>query len=134
MSTTIPTGFTASCMSWASDMTLTPQKVTGSKRVGLRLSRRLRTPRGHCLGHPNDGLDISDRLQSTMTNREASDLRADVHAEVLKDPCVTTAFVSVTLDPKTGKNSVAVQAFGAFGKTTVTIVTGADGTLETVVT
>jgi hypothetical protein len=121
-------------MAWDDDMSLTPQKVSRARRVALRLARRLRTPRGHCLGHPNDGLDVSDRLQSTMTNQEASDLRADVHAEVLKDPCVTTAFVSVTLDPRTGKSSLVVQAFGAFGKTTVTFITGADGTLETVIT
>lgn len=131
MSTTTPDGFTSAGMKWDQDMTVVPAKVAGARRVGLRLARRLRTPRGHCTGHPNDGTDISDSLESTLDAKGATNLRAAIQAEMLKDPSVTKADVTVSLTLGGSVNNISIQAFGAFGQTNVNITQASDGTYTT---
>jgi hypothetical protein len=127
-------GFTQPVLAWTTDMSVTPKRFSGSLRVGWRLARRLRTPRGACLGHPNDGTDISDMLQDTPTNQTAANLRAAILVEVKKDVSVQSALVAVTTSADGKSTTIAVQAFGEFGSTTVTFQTLSDGTLATTVT
>jgi hypothetical protein len=127
-------GFTQPVLAWTTDMSVTPKRFSQSLRVGWRLARRLRTPRGACLRHPNDGTDISDQLQETPTQQQASNLRAAILAEVKKDVAVQSALVSVTTSKDGSSTTVAVQAFGEFGSTTVTFQTLSDGTLATTIT
>jgi len=134
VSNTTPDGFTGSVIYWDRDLTLVPKKASGARRVGLRLARRLRTPRGHALGHPNDGTDISDALESTLDQRGAQNLRAAITAECLKDVSVKTCFTTVTLSNGGTVNTIAVRAFGDFGATTVTIQKLSDGTFATQIT
>lgn len=127
-------GFTEPVMAWITDMSLTPKRVSGALRVGHRLARRLRTPRGRCLGHPNDGTDMSDLLQSTMTQSQARTAEQAIRAEVLKDVSVSRAVASVQLSADGHVVTISVRAFGEFGSTSVTFETLTDGTLAVKVT
>jgi phage baseplate assembly protein W len=127
-------GFTEPVMSWLTDMSPIPRRVSGAARVGQRLARLLRTPRGKLIGYPNRGIDLSDEIENVVSQADAERLRGSVYAEVMKDVAVGAAQVTVTLAGSTGKLTVNVIASGAFGATRVTFVQLADGTLAVSIT
>ena len=133
MSSSTPTGFAEAVMGFFDDMPLVPRKLAGQDRVGWRLVRRLRTPRGHATNHPNDGKDITDTEQNTVDARSIATERSEVHAEVLKDASVTTAYVIIVYDAPTKTKKTTIKAFGPFGAVTVGVTSTPDGTQYAVI-
>lgn len=119
-----------SVMSGVADLSLVPKTVTGERRVAESLGRRYRTPLGHLAHHPNYGLDVLDRLQDTMGAKEINDLRAEMHAEALKDSRVKTAFVEATYSIATKTLSARVRAYGSRSLIADLTLTATNGTLD----
>jgi len=59
-------------MAWDDDMPLLPRRVNGADRVRQRLKLRFRTDRGTLQGHENDGMNLADHLEDTMTTRDVA--------------------------------------------------------------
>jgi hypothetical protein len=76
------------------DMPLIPTKVTGRRRVALRLIRRLNMPKGSSCVDPNIGTDLADLIQDTMSVGDVARAKSVIRAELERDDDVRTATVT----------------------------------------
>lgn len=76
------------------DLSSTMATVSGRKALGQALARRLQTPRGRLLKHPNYGFDLAGRINDDLTQAEIAAIGSDVEAECLKDERVLACSVS----------------------------------------
>lgn len=115
-------------MSWVEDMSLVPKRVNGARRVAESLARRFATDRGHCPGAPNAGLNLADRKGEVTNPRDVATMRAEIHAEAMKDRRVDRVTVVADIDTKTKSETYVIRAFGPLGLSSLTITRTADGT------
>lgn len=124
-------------MTCVSDLSIVPKQVNGERRVVERLARRLSTPRktlldgatrtGQVISNANYGMDIGSMIQETLSRKDLSDLRAQIQAEVLKDPDVDTAKIGLTYSIKTKELVIAIQGYGPKGSIDATFVALSNG-------
>lgn len=95
------------------DLSPTMATVSGQKAHGQALARRLQTPRGRLLKHPNCGLDLAGRINDDLSQADIASIASDVEAECMKDERTLAASVVCT--------------FAASTLTVVITVTGASG-------
>jgi len=124
-------------MSCVSDLSLVPKRVTGTRRVAERLARRLSTPRGTLLDGATStgatisngdwGMDITNLVEDVLTTRALADMRAEILAQVLKDPDVDTATVSLTTSTANKSLTIKIQGYGQHGIVEATYVATSAG-------
>ena len=76
------------------DLTINMRTISGRPALGQALARRLQTPRGRLLKHPNYGFDLAGRINDDLTQAEIAAIASDVEAECLKDERVLACSVS----------------------------------------
>lgn len=102
-------------MSCTRDLSRTPTKVTGSRRIVEALFRRLITPRGMLGADKSYGYCVEDFLGETVTAADIAALRQGIAAEFLKEECVRRVQVDATWTASTRTLRLRIQAVGPDG-------------------
>lgn len=95
------------------DGTMTPRQ--DAVVVADAIARRLITPLGKLLDHPNYGFDLRDFLNDELDRTTLQTIRAGVEAQAEQDERVFNATAVVKFDPNTETLSVSMQCEGAEG-------------------
>jgi len=72
-------------LSLLTDLSPTMSTVSGRTALGQALARRLQTPRGRLLKHPNYGMDLAGRINDDLSQADIAAIASDVEAECSKD-------------------------------------------------
>ena len=88
-------------LSCVSDFTSTMSTVSGRRLVGEAIARRLQTPRGRLIKHPNYGYDIAGELNGDLDAADIGRIQSNVEAECVKDERVLQATAVVTFAANT---------------------------------
>lgn len=94
--------------------------VVGLEALGLRLARRLETPRGWFEGHPDDGTDLRQYLLDHAT---PSEIAAAAVAECRKDEQVEYVRATVTVLDEGKRIQLALAVLATSGGSAVFTLT-----------
>lgn len=83
-------------LSCVSDFTATMSTVSGRRLVAESIARRLQTPRGRLIKHPNYGFDLSGELGDDLSPSDIARIKAGAEAECVKEERVLSATVALT--------------------------------------
>lgn len=83
-------------LSCLTDLSPTMSTVSGRRALGEAIARRLQTPRGRLLKHPNYGFDLASYLNDDLSQADIAAIGAGVEAECSKDERVIAASVVST--------------------------------------
>lgn len=83
-------------LSCLTDLTSTMSTTSGRRLVGEAIARRLQTPRGRLLKHPNYGFDLAGAINDDLAQADIAAIGSSVEAECLKDERVIAASVVST--------------------------------------
>lgn len=100
-------------LSCLTDLSPTMATVSGRRLLGEAVARRLQTPRGRLLKHPDYGFDLAGHLNDDLSQADIAAIGSGVEAECLKDERVIAAAV--------------VSTFAGGTLTVVITITDADG-------
>lgn len=98
--------------------------VSGASAVAQAVARRLITPAGALMFHPEYGYDIRGTLNDDATERTPFQIQTAIEAEALKDERVLSVDVETDFNARTGKTTVRLLGESAFG--TFSLVLGVD--------
>jgi len=103
------------------DLTTDMQVATGIAVLGQSLVRRQTTPRGSVLTSPNDCLDIRNLLSKGVSQSQVAALAQTIRSELLRDPRVIQAAVSISLDTTTGNAMISESITSSAGPFSLTL-------------
>lgn len=83
-------------LSCVSDLTSTVSTTSGRRLVGEAIARRLQTPRGRLIKHPDYGYDLAGELGDDLDPADIARIQFSVEQECVKDERVVSAVASVT--------------------------------------
>ena len=69
---------------------------TGRRGLGEAMARRLQTPRGRLIKHPNYGYDLTEELGDDISTADLARIASSVEEECLKDERVLSCTAVVT--------------------------------------
>jgi hypothetical protein len=108
---------------WFNTNDLDPRMPTLRGRIVpiQRFVRRLYTPRGSCPDAPNDGIDVRDFLNSTLTVEQIQGL---IQGELSKDPACLIATATVTFSGPLNKKTAKIEIDGELSDGPFALVIG----------
>lgn len=83
-------------LSCVTDLTDTMSVVSGRRLVAEAIARRLQTPRGRLIKHPNYGFDVCGELNGDLSAADIARIQSGVEAECVKDERVLDATAVLT--------------------------------------
>src|ERR1700753_1342216 len=83
-------------LSCVSDLTSTMSTVGGRRGLGESIARRLQTPRGRLVKHPNYGDDLAGELGGALDPADISRIQSKIEEQCAQEERVLSATVVVT--------------------------------------
>lgn len=83
-------------LSCLTDLTATMSTVSGRRLLAEAIARRLQTPRGGLLKHPDYGFDLAGHINDDINASDIAVISSGVEAECLKDERVISATCACT--------------------------------------